>query len=162
MVSGVASWNRGRDVVLGHVQSGALQQLHGEQANGDALVDQARHTLESAVAVQNSDPRTAVVLAYDAARAAAEGLLAQQGLRAKGIGGGADGHHVVVAEVVRAQFGPGFNSIDGWRRRRNDLSYPSARNVVDADEAADAIADAADIVEAAEQLIVSGSLGFWR
>lgn len=156
------SWNRGRDVVAEYVRSGALQQLQGEQANGDALLDQARLTLSSAEAVKDSDPRTAVVNAYDAARAAAEGLLAQQGLRAKGVGGGADGHHVIVAEVVRAQFGGCFDSLDGWRRRRNDLSYPSRRNVVDADEAADAIADATEIVDAAERLIASGSLGFWR
>lgn len=149
-------------MVSRYVESGALQQLQGEQANGDALLEQARTTLDSAQAVQSSDPRTAVVLAYDAARAAAEGILAQQGLRARGIAGGTEGHHAVVAEVVVAQFGPGFSALDGWRRRRNELSYPARRSAVDPDEVADAIADALQIVDAAGQLIASGSLGLWR
>jgi len=158
----MSPWDKGRSVVEEYLESGELQRLQGEQANGDILLDQATKTLSSALAVQEDDPRTAVVLAYDAARCAAEGLLAEQGLRAKGRGGGAEGHHAIVAAVARAQFGHHFSVLDDWRRRRNDLSYPSRLNVVDRAEAADAIADAHDVVAAAQQLYESGALSVWR
>lgn len=163
MVWDMSAWQTGYEIVAASVKAGELQQLQGEAANGAVLVEQAVRTLGSAQRVCDDDPRTAVVLAYDAARCAAEGVLAQQGLRATGHkGASTDGHHAIVSAIVRAQFGEHFAVMEQWRRRRNDLSYPSKLNVVDSAEAAEAIADAGVVVEAAGKLIDSGALGMWR
>jgi hypothetical protein len=66
-----------------------------------------------------SDPHSAYVLAYHAARFACMALLAQQGRRATTSGG-----HYAVEQAVRAQFGDGFGPFGVLRRRRTELEYP--------------------------------------
>ena len=75
--------------------------------------------MASAAGLVTSDPYSAYVLAYDAARFACIALLAQQGLRATTSGG-----HYAVEQAVRAQFGDGFRPFGILQRRRNELEYP--------------------------------------
>ena len=97
----------------------------------------------------SNDPENACVLAYDAARSACTGLLAQQGLRPTTTGG-----HVAVERAVRAQFGTPFSPYGMLRRRRNELEYPDHPDeAVDVDEAKTAIATADAIIDAAERLL---------
>jgi hypothetical protein len=83
------------------------------------LFEQARETAATASGLVYTDPYSAYVLAYDAARFACVALLAQQGLRATTSGG-----HYAVEQAVRAQFGDGFRPAGILRRRRNELEYP--------------------------------------
>jgi hypothetical protein len=91
----------------------------GAAADGAPLLEQARRTATTAAGLVTSDPYSAYVLAYDAARFACIALLAQQGLRATTSGG-----HYAVEQAVRAQFGDGFRPFGILRRRRNELKYP--------------------------------------
>ena len=61
------------------------------------LLRSAQALLDSAMRERDYNPEAAYVLAYDAARKAATGLLAHQGLRPK-----STGHHVTVETAVRA------------------------------------------------------------
>jgi hypothetical protein len=96
-----------------------LEPVTGAAADGGPLLDQARRTAATAAALVSSDPYSAYVLAYDAARFACIALLAQQGLRATTSGG-----HYAVEQAVRAQLGDGFRPFGILRRRRNELEYP--------------------------------------
>jgi len=105
--------------------------------------------LETARSAVERDPDSAFVLAYDAARQALTGLLAQQGLRPTTKGG-----HYAVELAVKAQFGPGFRQFGALRRRRNELEYPQ-RPGDDAtlEEASESIAHARQIINVAESLL---------
>lgn len=148
-------WMAGEAEIEELLASGELQQLTGEAANGERLLTKASTTLVTARSVIESDPDSAFVLAYDAARQALTGLLAQQGLRPTTKGG-----HYAVERAVRAQFGPGFRQFGALRRRRNELEYPE-RPGDDADtaEATEAVEKAQAIVTAATGL--NGELGFF-
>lgn len=115
----MARWQRGVAEVESLVDAGELQQLVGEAANGERLLTKASTTLGTARSVVGTDPDSAFVLAYDAARQALTGLLAQQGLRPTTKGG-----HYAVERATRAQFGAGFRQFGALRRRRNELEYP--------------------------------------
>jgi hypothetical protein len=93
-------WARGRAEVEQLLADGRLEQVTGAAADGTALLRSAQALLDSAVRERDYNPEAAYVLAYDAARKAATGLLAHQGLRPK-----STGHHVTVETAVRAQFG---------------------------------------------------------
>jgi uncharacterized protein (UPF0332 family) len=145
----VSRWAPGQTEVDGALSSGELQAITGSAAKGDSLLDKAARTLNSAAAVLRSDPDTAYVLAYDAARYSGTALLAQQGLRPTRRGG----HHVVET-VLRAQFGAGFKKFGPMRRRRNELEYPTIPGeVASHEEARMAIHDAQEILTAARQLL---------
>lgn len=151
----MARWKQGEAESETLVASGELQQLTGEAATGDRLLQKASVTLETARSVVASDPDSAFVLAYDSARLAATALLAQQGLRPTRKGG-----HYAVERAVRAQFGHGFRQFGALRRRRNELEYPERRgNDATVDEARESIGSAKAIVMAAGNLI--GDLGFF-
>ncbi|MGH3358897.1 MAG: hypothetical protein ACRDO7_08835 [Nocardioidaceae bacterium] len=64
-----------------------LQQVAGGQANGDSLLQRANRAVASASEIVGTDPTSAYVLAYDAARHAGTALLAHQGLRPTRKGG---------------------------------------------------------------------------
>ena len=97
----------------------------------------------------NTEPSSAITLAYDAARFAALAVLAQQGLRATTKGG-----HLAVDEAVRAQFGNAFRPFKALRIRRNELEYPDHPDeVVEPAEATDAITDSRRIIDAAAKLL---------
>lgn len=110
----MARWQRGVAEVESLVDAGELQQLVGEAANGERLLTKASTTLGTARSVVGTDPDSAFVLAYDAARQALTGLLAQQGLRPTTKGG-----HYAVERATRAQFGAGFRQFGALRRRES-------------------------------------------
>ena len=147
-------WSRGEGEVDQALEKRQLQQVTGEAANGEAMLDRAQRVLASAAAVIDDDPDTAYVLAYDVARYASTALLAHQGLRPTTSGG-----HYVVELVVRAQFGEGFRRFGVLRRRRNELEYPTVLGDASSqDEARQAIEDAAAMLDAARQLLPSLTL----
>jgi hypothetical protein len=74
--------------------------VRGGLANGESWLAKAERTLAAAATLVNTEPSSAITLAYDAARFAALAVLAHQGLRATTKGG-----HLAVDEAVRAQFG---------------------------------------------------------
>lgn len=131
----MARWTRGEADVEELLAAGELQQLSGAAANGERLVARASLTLETARTALASDPNSAFVLAYDAARQALTALLAHQGLRPTTKGG-----HYAVERAARAQFGQGMRQFGALRRRRNELEYPERPDDdATADEATEAI-----------------------
>lgn len=145
----MARWKRGESEVEALLAASELQKLTGAAANGERLLEKAMVTLTTARSAVETDPDSAFVLAYDAARQALTALLAHQGLRPTTKGG-----HYAVEQAVRAQFGPGFRQFGALRRRRNELEYPE-RPGDDAtrDEANEAIDNAEAIVSAAQGLL---------
>ena len=145
----MARWKRGESDVEALLAAGELQKLTGAAANGERLLEKAAVTLRTARSAVETDPDSAFVLAYDAARQALTALLAHQGLRPATKGG-----HYAVERAVRAQFGPGFRQFGALRRRRNELEYPE-RPGDDAtqDEASAAIENAEAILTAAQDLL---------
>lgn len=145
----MARWKRGASEVESLIGSGELQKLTGDAANGERLLGKAAVTLETARSAIETDPDSAFVLAYDAARQAVTALLAHQGLRPTTKGG-----HYAVEQAVRSQFGPGFRQFGALRRRRNELEYPE-RPGDDAttEEATEAVNQARAILTAAEGLL---------
>jgi hypothetical protein len=126
-----------------------LEPVTGAAADGTPLLAQAARTATTAAGLARTDPYSAYVLAYDAARFASVALLAQQGLRATSSGG-----HYAVEQVVRAQFGSGFRPFGDLRRRRNELEYPHhPADAASEDEARQAIEVARQLIGAAEALI---------
>ena len=145
----MARWKRGESEVEALLAAGELQKLTGAAANGERLLGKATVTLTTARSAIETDPDSAFVLAYDAARQALTALLAHQGLRPTTRGG-----HYAVEQAARAQFGPGFRQFGALRRRRNELEYPE-RPGDDAtqDEATEAVANAEAILTAAKGLL---------
>lgn len=142
-------WKRGESAVAALIASGELQKLTGDAANGERLLEKAAITLETARSAIESDPDSAFVLAYDAARQALTALLAHQGLRPTTKGG-----HYAVEQAAREQFGPGFRQFGALRRRRNELEYPErpGDDATDA-EASEAVDNAQVIIAAAEGVL---------
>jgi len=142
-------WARGEAEIQSYVKAGELQHVTGGDANGQPRLEQARDRLKVAERALEDDPGSAFTLAYDAARLACTGLLAQQGLRPTQRGG-----HVVIERSMRAQFGSNFQDFGHLRRRRNEIEYPAyADELVDAREAGDAVREATMILENAKKLI---------
>ena len=151
----MTQWPKGADVVQQLLDRGHLQSIAGAATDGYALINRALTTLETARSIAEQDPDTACVLAYDAARYALVGLLAQQGLRPTIKGG-----HLVIQDAMNAQFEGGFKDFGVLRRRRNDLEYPDGMTDSSApDEARWAIDAAEKTIDSAQRLI--GSLGFF-
>jgi HEPN domain-containing protein len=145
----MARWKMGEAEVEALLASGELQKLTGVAANGERLLAKASTTLATARSAIESDPDSAFVLAYDAARQALTALLAHQGLRPTTKGG-----HLAVEGAARAQFGQGFRQFGALRRRRNELEYPQRPDDdADPDEAAGAVANAEAIISAAQGLL---------
>jgi hypothetical protein len=144
-------WLIGESVIEGLIGEGALQELIGDAAQGGPWLTKAATTLSSARRLVAEDPASAYVLAYDAARQACVGVLAQQGLRATTSGG-----HYAVDRAVTAQFQGAFHVFGSLRRRRNRIEYPTQPDEVGAvgpDEAAEAIDAVATIVDKATELL---------
>lgn len=153
-MAGLASWPVGQQDVEALIDSGDVTRLTGADAGRPRLMERARQQLESASKLTDSDPVTAYVVAYDAAKHAAMALLAEQDLRATG-----DGGHHALEKVLVAQFQGVFAAFSRLRRRRNELDYPAGdEDVADSTEAARAITLATEIVEAAAELLSRGVL----
>ena len=143
------TWQSGTQEVITALRAGELQQVTGGQAAGDGWIAQARRKSETARLISEADPETAYVTAYDAARFALVGVLAQQGLRATQKGG-----HLAVEQAVRAQFGPSFVTFSTLRRRRAELEYPSyPGETVEEDELLDVLRTVEQLIDGAAQLL---------
>ena len=131
------------------IARGELERATGAAADGTPLLEQARKTAATASGLVSTDPYSAYVLAYDAARFACVALLAQQGLRATTSGG-----HYAVEQAVRAQFGDGFRPFGTLRRRRNELEYPHLpSDTATPEEAEQAAGTAGRLIAAAGELL---------
>ncbi len=80
-------WSTGEATVERLLQQGHIERVRGAQADGASWVDRARRGLEAARIVVEPAPDSCIILAYDAARQACVGLVAQQGLRPTTSGG---------------------------------------------------------------------------
>jgi hypothetical protein len=143
------TWQSGRQELIEALRAGELQQVTGGQAAGDGWITQARRKYATAQLISDTDPESAYVTAYDAARFALLGVLAQQGLRATQKGG-----HLAVEQAVRAQFGKSFASFSTLRRRRAELEYPAyPGEKVENEELLDALRTVDEIIDGAAQLL---------
>lgn len=148
-------WSTGEATVERLLADGRIERVQGAQADGESWLERARRSLDAARMIAESAPDSSVVLAYDAARQACVGVLAQQGLRPTTAGG-----HYVIEEVMRAQFGPVLRNFGGLRRRRNELEYPLyPTEQADEAEAAETLQTAAEVIEAVAKLLPN--LGFY-
>ncbi|MDR1077150.1 MAG: hypothetical protein LBL55_00495 [Propionibacteriaceae bacterium] len=145
----MSGWERGAADIEAALAARTLQLITGEAADGQSFLVKAERTITTARSVAGSDPDSAFVLAYDAARQAGTALLAQQGLRPTTAGG-----HYVVERALRAQFGPGMKAFGALRRRRNELEYPDVPgDHASPEELAEALSDAQRIIDAAIKLL---------
>jgi hypothetical protein len=143
------NWARGEAEIEQLISRGELERVSGAAADGAPLLEQARRTATTAAGLMTSDPYSAYVLAYDAARFACIALLAQQGLRSTTSGG-----HYAVEQAVRAQFGDGFRPFGVLRRRRNELEYPHLpADTASAEEAEQAAMTAQRLIAATGTLL---------
>jgi HEPN domain-containing protein len=148
-------WNAGEAAVERLLEQGHIEHVHGAKADGRSWLDRAQRSLEAARIVAEQAPDSCIVLAYDAARQACVGLLAQQGLRPTTSGG-----HYAIEETIRAQFGTSLRAFGGLRRRRNELEYPLyPAEEASAGEAIEALEIADEIISAIAQLLPN--LGFF-
>ncbi|MEP6561175.1 MAG: hypothetical protein ABJD68_08900 [Nakamurella sp.] len=151
----MSRWKRGEATVAKLLTDRHLQRIAGEMTDGQAWLDKAGRTLSTADRIVDSDPESALVLAYDAGRQVGTGLLAQQGLRPTTTGG-----HVAVTRAVIDQFDGRFTGLDTLRRRRNELQYPSyPGDLVESQEAAAAIATVRSLLADASKLLPA--IGFF-
>ncbi len=147
-------WSAGEAAIGQLLADRHLERVQGAQADGEPWLDRARQTLDAARLIAEAAPDSSVVLAYDAARQACVSLLAQQGLRPTTAGG-----HKAVDDAIRAQFGASLRAFGGLRRRRNELQYPDyPTEKASAEETAEALQTAGEIIDAAAQLLPN--LGF--
>jgi hypothetical protein len=77
----VSRWLKGEATIERLLADGELQTVTGAQADGQPWIAKARRTSASAAELTDTDPDSAYVLAYDAARFACLALLTHQGLR---------------------------------------------------------------------------------
>ncbi|MFC4057339.1 HEPN domain-containing protein [Planomonospora corallina] len=142
-------WTRGEADIERMLSARELQRVQGDATDGAGWLEKAGVVLASARELVESDPNSAYTLAYDAARFACAGLLAQQGLRATTTGG-----HYAVQQAVSRQFGSAFEPFGVMRRRRNELEYPIFPDEsVEQEEAEEALDMAGSIIEAARKVI---------
>ncbi len=142
----IARWDQGRASVERLLSSARLEPVAPNRPLTDLMLEQADAHLASAQTLAIPDPTGAFQLAYDAARKALAALLANQGLRPKGLGA-----HLALYEVARAQLhppmGPVFEPFDWMRRLRNSTEYP------DTDRPVAASADVDEAIPAARAII---------
>lgn len=142
-------WGKGEADIEQLTREAALERVDGAMADGRPWLARASKTLTTAEDIADSDPESAYVLGYDAARHACVALLAHQEVRPTTSGG-----HLVVERAVRAQFGDAFRSFGALRRRRNELEYPAYPGEhIDLTELHDALTDVRTILERADALL---------
>jgi hypothetical protein len=142
-------WRKGEATIEGLLAAGELEAVIGAQADGQPWIAKARRTLGSATELVGSDPDSAYILAYDAARFACTGMLSHQGLRPTTAGG-----HYAVDVAVREQFGGPFEKFGGLRRQRNELEYPTfATDSLTSADVTAAVALVKEIIDAADQML---------
>jgi hypothetical protein len=145
----MSRWQKGEATIERLLADGELQQVTGAQADGQPWISKARRTCASAAELIDSDPDSAYVLAYDAARFACVALLTHQGLRPTTTGG-----HYAVDLAVREQFGGPFEQFGALRRQRNELEYPSlATDTLTPSDADTAVTITTKLIDAAERML---------
>lgn len=145
----MSAWSPGAEVVRDLIADGKISRLQGADAGVEGLMTRAGQQLTSARALLESDPVTAYVVAYDAAKHAGMALLAAQNLRATAQGG-----HIAVERALAAQFKGVFDTFGRLRRRRNELDYPAGpEDSADTVEAERALRTATSLVENANRLL---------
>lgn len=150
----MSPWNTGQAKVENLIEEKRIVRLNGANAGREGLMQRAQQQLASATTLLHTDPATAYVIAYDAAKHAAMAVLSEQNLRPTALGG-----HVAMEQLLAAQFGGVFVGFGRLRRRRNELDYPSGdEDVADSTEAQKAITAAAEIVKHAERILDQGVL----
>lgn len=153
------TWERGRSRVEELLAAGELEGAAPDETHARRLLSEAAAHLEAVARVTDVDPAGALQLAYDAARKAAVGLLAVQGLRSTTKGG-----HLAVQDAVVAQFGGpegmgAFARLGRMRRQRHAAEYPTdSTPTVTRRDAEEAHRDARALVSAADRLLDSARL----
>ena len=82
----IARWDKGRAEIDRLIQEQRLQRVTASRELADLMLAQSEAHLASALTLGASDVPGAFQLAYDAARKALGAILANQGLRARGVG----------------------------------------------------------------------------
>lgn len=149
----IVRWQQGRTEVDRLMTEGRIERVAANRELAELILMQSRRHLASAGALLESDETGAFQLAYDAARKAMAAILANQGLRAKGMGA-----HATLLDVVMAQLHPPlgatFEAFDWMRRLRNTTEYPDAEKpIAEANDVTEAIGAARRIIDAAEQML---------
>jgi hypothetical protein len=154
----VTPWLRGADEVRTLIDQGELEVVQSSEEMAGQLLEQGALDVQSAETVLDSNPKGALGLAYDAARQSATALLIVQGLRPTTRGG-----HVAVQEAVVAQFNGPFGMFSRHRRMRNEHQYPRQGTApVTRGDAEELIRFASECIDAAGQLLGSGTIAPWR
>lgn len=149
----IARWEKGRTEVDQLINEHRLERVSANRELAEQLLDQAEAHLGSAQILVPTDPSGAFQLTYDAARKSLAAILANQGLRTKGIGA-----HATLLDATRAQLhpplGPVLEPFDWMRRLRNTTEYPDAESpVANADDVYEAVPSAAKIIETARTVL---------
>ena len=136
-----------------HFAADRLERVAPNPKHAQTLLNQAALHLKTAAATRDSDPSSAYVIAYDAARKALAAYLACQGLRATSRGG-----HQMVYLAVRKQVAPEHEPLvrqfDALRIRRNQVEYPADTTPpTRVDEVDEALARATELVELMHVLV---------
>jgi HEPN domain-containing protein len=129
---------------------GQIERVEANPAHARSVLVQARMHLASArTLAATEDSAAAFVTAYDAARKSLTGMLAVQGLRARG----GDGGHRVLGELMQAQLPQHRRTLrefDWMRQKRNETQYP------DPDQPTATAVDVTDGIAAAERIVDLG------
>jgi hypothetical protein len=153
------TWERGRERIEELLAAGELERAAPNGEHAQRLLGESAAHLEAVTRVLDVDPAGALQLAYDAARKAAVGLLAVQGLRSTTKGG-----HIAVQDAVVAQFGgsegmAAFARLGRMRRQRHAAEYPTESTpTVTRRDAEQAAQDARAVVDAVRGLLRAGKL----
>lgn len=145
----MSPWNRNRAEIELLLQKGELEVVAASLDHASRLLDESWNHLRSAEQIADENPSGALNLAYDAARQAANSLLAAQGLRATSKGG-----HIAVQDAVNHQFNGPFAALRRLRRQRNTNQYPAESDpAATRQDAEAAVAAATEMAKAAERLM---------
>ncbi len=149
----IVRWEQGRAEVDRLIVEGRVERVSANRPLADVMVAHSRAHLLSASALLDTDVTGAFQLAYDAARKALAAILANEGLRTRGVGA-----HATLLEVVLAQLhppmGPTFEAFDWMRRLRNTTEYPDADTpIAEAADVIEAIKAAERVVDTAERML---------
>ncbi|CAN5672255.1 hypothetical protein BH18ACT6_BH18ACT6_21980 [soil metagenome] len=154
----MSPWSRGADVINRLLVQRELDRVAPSEDLGNRLLDEARSNLDSAITIREKDPGGTIQLAYDAARKAATGLLAVQGLRPTTTGG-----HVAVQVAANAQFDGPLGGFSRMRRRRHQQEYPSPESPTATQaDAEEMINFATQVIELANQILETKQLTAWE
>lgn len=146
-------WPKGEAEVDRALAAGEIERVPANRDHAGKLITAARTHLVASRAIRELDPSGAYQLAYDAARKSLTAILAVQGLRPR-----ANGGHVVVEDLARAQFepplGPIVRPFRRMRRRRHSSEYPDeSHQPIDTAEVDEVLDEVEEIINLADRMI---------